>query len=401
MPEIDHKEIGKKLDLFHLEGANPGMVFWHPKGALVYHIIVDDLRTELAKQGYQELKTPNVLGLETFKKSGHFDNYQDKMYFAGNKNQIEKKEPRWVMTPMNCPGQLEIYKTKMHSYKELPLKFSEMGSVYRYEQPGEINGLFRCREFTIDDAHIFALPEQVTNEVAELIDFITRYYQKFEFAIDHIEFSTRPKKSIGTPEQWSQAEEALKKALKKAKIDYKLNPGEGAFYGPKIDFHIKDKHGRTWQLGTIQVDMSMPERLGCFYIDDAGEKKYPVMIHRAILGSIERFIGILLEHFEGALPLWLSPTQAVIASISDKVADYAQEVYDKIKREDIRCQIDDRSESISKKIRDAEIQKIPYILVIGEKEKEAEKVAVRDRKGDQGQKDLNQFIKDISKIKSL
>lgn len=382
MPKVDHREIGKNLDLFHFEGANPGVVFWHPKGAQLYHTIIDDLRGELKKQDYQELKTPNILGLETFKKSGHYDNYQDKMYFAGNKAQIEKKEPKWVMTPMNCPGQLEVYKAKMHSYKELPFKFSEMGSVYRYEQQGEINGLFRCREFTIDDAHIFALPDQVSKEVGKLIEFIIEYYKKFGFAIDHIELSTRPKKSIGTDEQWQQAEKFLDEALKFKKIDFKLNPGEGAFYGPKIDFHIKDNHRRTWQLGTIQVDLSMPERLECFYIDDKGEKKYPVMIHRAILGSIERFIGILLEHFSGALPVWLAPVQAIILPVSEKHLDYAKKVAQEM--DEVRLEIDSRNESVNKKIRDAELQKITYIVVVGDKEEKADKITVRTR----GTKDL-------------
>ncbi|MBM2821134.1 MAG: thrS, partial [Candidatus Berkelbacteria bacterium] len=343
-PQQDHKEIGKNLDLFHLEGENPGVIFWHPKGATLYNLIADDLKKELTKQGYQFLKTPNVLAIETFKKSGHYDNYQDKMYFAGNKSQIEKKEPKWVVTPMNCPGTLEVYKSKMHSYKELPIKFAEMGSVYRYEQPGEVNGLFRAREFTVDDAHIFALIEQVSDEVSLLIDFIIKYYKKYDFEIDHIELSTRPEKSIGTDEDWKITENALENALEKSKIKYKLNPGDGAFYGPKVDFHIKDNHGRTWQLGTIQVDMSMPERLGCFYIDEKGGKKYPVMIHRAILGSLERFIGILLEHFSGALPVWLAQTQVIILPITDKHIDYACGVSQELK--ETRVEVDKRSESV-------------------------------------------------------
>ncbi len=393
--EQDHKEIGKNLDLFHLEGENPGVVFWHPNGALVYNLVLDDLKAELVKQGYKLLKTPNILATETFKKSGHYDNYQDKMFFTGNKAQIEKKEPKWVVTPMNCPGQLEVYKANMHSYKELPIKYAEMGSVYRYEQPGEINGLFRCREFVVDDAHIFALPSQVSDEVVKLIKFIIEYYQKYDFKIDHIELSTRPEKSIGTDIQWQQTEEALKNALEKSETKYKLNPGDGAFYGPKIDFHIKDNHGRTWQLGTVQVDMSMPERLGCFYIDEQGEKQFPVMIHRAILGSVERFIGILLEHLGGALPVWLSPTQAIILPVSDKHLKYAKKVAAALAG--IRVEIDERSESVGKKIRDAELQKIPYIIVVGDKEEKDENITVRER----GSKDLKvQKVSDfIEKIK--
>jgi len=377
------------LDLFHLEGENPGVVFWHSKGATLFNLIVEDLNKELLKQGYQLLKTPNILALETFKKSGHYDNYQEKMFFTGNKAQMEKKELRWVMTPMNCPGQLEVYKSNMHSYKKLPIKYAEMGSVYRYEQPGEVNGLFRAREFMIDDAHIFALPEQVTDEVIKLIEFIISFYKKYDFEIDHIELSTRPKKSIGTDEQWTETERSLKEALEKSKTKYKLNPGDGAFYGPKVDFHIKDNHGRTWQLGTIQVDMSMPERLGCFYVDEKGDKKYPVMIHRAILGSIERFIGILLEHHCGAMPVWLAPIQAIILPVSEKHLDYAQKIAEELKG--FRIEIDERNESVGKKIRDAEIQKVPYIIVVGDKEVESGKIALRKRsEGDLGQKSIDE-----------
>ena len=380
--QIDHKEIGKVLDLFHLEGENPGVVFWHSKGATLYNLIVDDLKNELKTQGYKLLKTPNILALETFKKSGHYDNYQDKMFFTGNKAQMEKNEPKWVMTPMNCPGQLEVYKSTMHSYKELPIKLAEMGLVYRYEQPGEVNGLFRAREFMIDDAHIFALPKQVIGEVIKLIEFIISFYKKYDFEIDHIELSTRPEKSIGTDEQWAETEKALKEALEKSQTNYKLNPGDGAFYGPKVDFHIKDNHGRTWQLGTIQVDMSMPERLGCFYVDEKGEKKYSVMIHRAILGSIERFIGILLENDGGNLPEWLAPVQAMVLPVSDKHLNYAKKVAEDLG--DIRTEVDVRNESVGKKIRDAELQKIPYIIVVGDKEENDANITVRTR----GSKDL-------------
>lgn len=394
MENKDHKEIGRELDLFHLEGDNPGVIFWHPKGTTLYDIIVNDLKSNLLKNGYQFVKTPNILSLEIFKKSGHYNNYQDKMYFAGNKKQIEEKSPRWVMTPMNCPGTLSVYKSNMHSYKELPLKYAEMGSVYRYEQPGEINGLFRAREFTVDDAHIFALMNQAVDEVAKLINFIIKYYKKFDFEIDHIELSTRPEKSIGTDEEWQQTENVLKDSLKKENIKYKLNPGEGAFYGPKIDFHIKDSLGRTWQNGTIQVDMSMPKCLDCFYIDEKGDKKYPIMIHRAILGSPERFIGILLEHFKGAMPVWLSPIQTIILPVSEKHLDYAQKISKELSDENIRIEIDERNESVGKKIRDAEIQKIPYIIVVGDKEEKEQNITVRAH----GSKDLKtQPIKEFLK----
>lgn len=375
----DHKEVGKQLDLFHLEGDNPGVIFWHAKGAALYNIIANDLINELTKRDYKLLKTPNILEIETFKKSGHYDNYQDKMFFTGNKSQIDNKKPRWVITPMNCPGTLSVYKANLHSYKELPIKYAEMGSVYRYEQQGEVNGLFRAREFTVDDAHIFALPSQVCDEVIELIKFVKEYYGKYKFSIDHVELSTRPEKSIGSDEDWKITEKALTDALDKSKTKYKVNPGDGAFYGPKIDFHIKDSLDRTWQMGTIQVDMSMPERLGCFYIDDKGNKKYPVMIHRAILGSIERFIGILLEQDNGALPVWLSPVQAIILPISEKHIDYAKLTAVELLNKNLRCEVDYRNESVGKKIREAELQKIPYIIVVGDKEEKEKNITIRSR----------------------
>jgi len=396
MENIDHKELGRLLDLFHLEGDNPGVSFWHPKGTTIYNLIVDDLKKELSKDGYKLLKTPNILAIETFKKSGHYDNYQDKMFFTGNKSQIEKNEPHWVITPMNCPGTLSVYKANMHSYKELPIKYAEMGSVYRYEQPGEVNGLLRAREFTVDDAHIFALLDQISDEVVKLIDFIIKYYKKYSFEIDHIELSTRPEKSIGTDEDWQKTEKALKDALDSTKIKFKLNPGDGAFYGPKIDFHVKDNLGRTWQMGTIEVDMSMPERLGCFYTADDGAKKYPVMIHRAILGSVERFIAVLLEHTAGALPVWLSPVQVAILPVSEKHIKYAEKVAKELG--DVRVEIDSRNESVGRKIHDSEMQKIPYILVLGDKEEKDNNISVRQRY----QKDItvstiSDFIKLISK----
>lgn len=390
----DHKELGRILDLFHLEGKNPGVVFWHPKGTILYHLVVDHLRAKLKEQGYLEIKTPNILTSETFKKSGHYDNYRDKLFFAGNFVQIEQESPKWIITPMNCPGTLAVFNSTMRSYRDLPLKYSEMGQVYRYEQPGEVNGLLRVREFTVDDAHIFCLQKQAAEEIDKLVKFIPEFYKEYDFTNYHIDLSTRPKKSIGTDEQWQMMEGALKDILKKEKITYKENPGEGVFYGPKIDFHIEDFHGRSWQMGTIQFDLNIPERLDCFYIDEDGKKKHPVMVHRAIFGSIERFIAVLLEHTGGALPVWLAPTQAIILPVSEKHLDYAKKVAEEIKKSDIRIEIDLRNESVGKKIRDAEIQKIPYIIVVGDKEEKGKNITVRKR----GSKDLKILtIDEISK----
>jgi len=382
MQEADHKEIGRKLELFSFSKNVPGTCYWWPKGNTLFNLIVDDLKTRLKDQGYQDITTSTIISLDTLKKSGHYDNYRDKLFFVGNEKEMEEKKVNWCLKPMNCPGSIMIFNEEMRSYKDLPIKFSEVGMVYRYEQPGEVNGLFRARALTIDDAHIYCTEDQIESEIIKLIDFIYETYKRYGFENVSIELSTRPKKSIGTDEQWQRAEDGLVKALDDAKIKYKENKGEGAFYGPKIDFHIKDSLNRSWQLGTIQLDFAMAERLDANYIDKDGSKKHPVMIHRAILGSVERFIAVLLEHTAGSLPSWLPPVQAKILTVSDKHLEYAKKVAKEMGN--IRVEIDARNESINKKIRDAETQKVPYIIVVGDKEEKEENITVRAR----GSKDL-------------
>ena len=371
----DHKVIGRELKLFSFDEQVPGVVYWWPKGNLLFNLIVGDLKKNLDKQGYQDVKTSTVISVDTLKKSGHFDNYYEKLFFTGNSKDLEK--PKWCLKPMNCPGTVKIFNEEIHSYKELPLKFSEVGTVYRYEQAGEVNGLLRTRALTIDDAHIFCETTQIEEEIVKLIDFIYETYKRYGYEEINIELSTRPEKSIGTDEQWEKAESALKNALKIKKMDFKLNEGDGAFYGPKIDFHIKDSLGRSWQLGTIQLDFSMAERLEVYYVDQDGKKKIPVMIHRAILGSIERFTAILLEHTGGALPSWLAPVQAVVCPVSDKHNEYAAKISKELSDKDVRVEVDDRNESVGRKIRDGELQKVPYIIVVGDKEEKDENLSVR------------------------
>jgi len=391
----DHKEIGRQLGLFSFNRKVPGTVLWWPKGAILYDLIVEDLKLQLKKQGYQDVKTPTIISLDTLKASGHYDNYREKLFFTGNEKNMDQKKVNWCLKPMNCPGMIAIFNEDMHSYKELPIKISEVGTVFRYEQPGEVNGLFRVRAVTIDDAHIICHEDQIKKELLGLIDFIYKTYKKYSFDDIRIELSTRPEKSIGTDEQWHKAESALVKALEDAKIEYKENKGEGAFYGPKIDFHVKDSLGRSWQMGTIQLDFATAGRLDANYIDEKGQKKHPVIIHRAILGSVERFIAVLLEHTGGTLPVWLAPVQAIILPVSDKHIDYAKKVAADLSKADIRVELDDRSESVSKKIRDAELQKIPFIIVVGDKEEKEINITVRER----GKKDLKaQSVEDFIKI---
>ncbi len=405
MAEANHKEIGRQLGLFSFSRNVPGTVYWWPKGAILFDLIVDDIKEELKKQGYLDLKTAPIIDLDTLKASGHYDNFREKLFFTGNEEEMKKNKVNWCLKPMSCPGSIKIFNEQMHSYKELPIKFSEMGTVFRYEQPGEVNGLLRTRVITQDDAHIFCTQAQIEKEIIKLIDFIYETYKRYGFENVSIELSTRPKKSIGTDEQWKKAEDGLVEALKDAKIDYKVNEGEGAFYGPKIDFHIKDSLNRSWQLGTIQLDFAMAERLDAHYIDKEGNKKHPVMIHRAILGSVERFIAVLLEHMGGVLPVWLSPVQAIILPVSDKHIDYAKKVAKSAQgrsssgreMKNVRIEIDSRNESINKKIRDAELQKIPYIIVVGEKEEKDRNITVRKC----GSKDLKiqnieEFVKELN-----
>jgi threonyl-tRNA synthetase len=381
----DHRRLGKDLELFsfHQEGA--GFPFWHPNGMILYNTISDFSRREHVKAGYHEVKTPIILNEELWHKSGHWDKYRENMYFTTIDENIH------AVKPMNCPGHLLIYKSTAHSYREFPIKFFEFGLVHRHEKAGVLHGLFRVRQFTQDDAHILCTPEQIEPQIKEVIAFVMKIYKTFGFEGYKIELSTRPEKYIGSLDIWEKAECALKNVLDSLEIPYQLNPGDGAFYGPKIDFHIKDVLNRSWQCGTIQLDFSMPERFELEYTDADSQKKRPVMIHRALLGSMERFIGILLENYGGALPLWLAPVQVKILPISDKFMDYAVSVMEKLREKGLRVEIDDRSEKIGYKIRDAEVKKIPCMAIIGEKELEGS-VSVRFHgKGDQGSLRLEEF----------
>lgn len=414
--QTDHKEIGRELNLFSFNRKVPGTVLWHPKGAILFDLIVNDLKSKLTEQGYLDLKTSAIIDLDTLKQTGHYDNYREKLFFTGNEKEMEENKVDWCLKPMNCPGSIKIFTENMHSHKDLPVKYSEVGTVFRYEQPGEVNGLLRTRALTIDDAHIYCTEDQLKEELIKLIDFIHDHYTKYEFKDIRVELSTRPEKSIGTDEQWKKAEIGLITALEEKKIEYKENKGDGAFYGPKIDFHVKDALGRSWQMGTIQLDFSTAERLEAFYVDKDGQKKNPIIIHRAILGSVERFIGVLLESTGGALPAWLSPVQVMILPVSEKHNEYAKKVTRQLSNADviarsafrhasdaaisqvsIRTEIDERNESVGRKIRDAEIQKVPYIIVVGDKEIEADKIAVRERsKGDLGQQTIEEFKKHLT-----
>lgn len=383
----DHRRLGKELDLFsfHQEGA--GFPFWHPKGMILYNLIADYSRKRQLEAGYNEVKTPIILNEELWHRSGHWDKYRENMYFTTIDEAVH------AVKPMNCPGHLLIYKTSAHSYREFPIKLFEFGLVHRHEKAGVLHGLFRVRQFTQDDAHIFCTPEQIEEQIGEVMSFIMDMYRVFGFEEYRIELSTRPEKFIGSIEVWDRAEAALKSVLDKQKFPYQINPGDGAFYGPKIDFHIKDVLKRSWQCGTIQLDFSMPERFDLEYIDANSQRMRPVMIHRALFGSMERFIGILIEHYGGALPFWLAPVQLRILPVSDRFIGYARELQKKAADASIRVEIDERSEKVGYKIRDAEVKKIPFMAVVGEKEQEAGTVSVRQHgKGDLGSRTVTEFL---------
>ncbi len=370
----DHRKIGKALDLFSFHPEAPGMVFWHSKGWALFCEILKFWRHEHKKHGYSEVSTPIILAKKLWLQSGHWDHYKNSMYFT----KADQKE--FAIKPMNCPGNLLIYKQSMHSYRDLPLRIGEIGTVHRHEKAGVLAGLFRVRQLTQDDAHIFCTEKQVKKEVSKVVELIKHLYQVFGFEKFHMELSTRPKKSIGTDQMWRNSERILSEVLEELKIEYKVNPGDGAFYGPKIDFHIQDALERSWQCGTVQLDFAMPEAFKLFYIDKEGKKKPPIMIHRTALGSIERFIGILLEHCGGALPLWLSPVQVKILPVSEeKHKGYAKEINDTFFSAHIRSEINKNRDSVNRKVRDSEKQKIPYILVIGDEEEKEKLVAVRTR----------------------
>lgn len=359
----DHKKLGRELELFMISEYGPGFPFFLPKGMILRNELENFWYKEHTKEGYQIIKTPIMLNKELWELSGHWYNYRENMYTS------EIDEKTFAIKPMNCPGGMLVYKNSLHSYKDLPLRIGELGQVHRHEASGALNGLFRVRTFTQDDAHIFMRTDQIEEEVIRLINFIDRMYKTFNLTYS-IELSTRPEeKYIGDIEVWNKSEKALEEACLKSGHEYKINPGDGAFYGPKLDFHIKDSLGRVWQCGTIQLDMNLPERFDLTYIDSDGSKKRPVMLHRVIYGSIERFIGILIEHYAGVFPLWLSPVQVnVLPVVSSYHGDYAKEIYDYLIENDIRCEIDSRDEKLGYRLREAQIKKIPYTLILGEEE---------------------------------
>ncbi|KJF28419.1 threonyl-tRNA synthetase [Clostridium aceticum] len=385
----DHRKIGKELDLFSLQEEGPGFPFFHPKGMVLRNQLESFWRTEHIKRGYEEIRTPIILNEDLWHQSGHWDHYKENMYFT------KIDEADYAVKPMNCPGSILMYKRKMHSYRDLPIRMGELGLVHRHELSGALHGLMRVRCFTQDDAHIFMLPEQIKDEIIGVIDFVDYFYNIFGFKY-HIELSTRPENSMGTDEEWDLAINALKEALDEKQLKYKVNEGDGAFYGPKIDFHLEDCIGRTWQCGTIQLDFQMPQRFDIHYVGADGEKHRPIMIHRVIFGSIERFIGILIEHYAGKFPAWLAPIQAKILPITDHHHGYALKLKEEMAQKGLRVEVDTRNEKIGYKIREAQLSRVPYMLVIGDKEVETQSVAVRSReKGELGSVEAASFIQDL------
>lgn len=381
----DHRKLGRDLDLYSLQEEGPGFPFFHPKGMVLRNQLEDYWRKEHVKHGYQEIKTPIILNRDLWIRSGHWDHYQENMYFT----KIDDMD--YAVKPMNCPGSMLVYNRKIHSYRDLPLRIGELGLVHRHELSGTLHGLMRVRCFTQDDAHIFMLPEQIKEEIIGVIDMVDQCYNMLGFKY-HVELSTRPEEAMGSVEDWDKATNALREALEEKGLPYKINEGDGAFYGPKIDFHLEDCLGRTWQCGTIQLDFQMPERFDLTYIGSDGEKHRPVMIHRVIFGSIERFIAILTEHFAGAFPAWLAPVQVKLLAITDRSNEYISNLMDDFLNNEIRAESDLRNEKIGYKIREAQMEKVPYMLVVGDKEVENGTVAVRSRKnGDMGVMKVEEF----------
>ena len=384
----DHRRLGKELDLFSLQAEGPGFPFFHPKGMVILNNLMDFWKKEHTKRGYCEIRTPLILERSLWIQSGHWDHYRDNMYFT------EIDERPFAIKPMNCPGGMLVYKSQIRSYRDLPLRMAELGVVHRHERSGVLHGLMRVRCFTQDDAHLYCRPDQVKDEIKGIMD-LCRFIYKDVFGFKYtMELSTRPDNSMGSEEQWKIAETALQQALEETGSEYKLNPGDGAFYGPKIDFHLEDCIGRTWQCGTIQLDFQMPEKFDLKYIGDDGKEHRPVMLHRTVLGSLERFFGILIENIAGAFPYWIAPLQARVLPVSDEFVEYGKSVEQTLRSWGVRVETDERDEKLGKKIRDAQTQKVPYMIVIGEKERESGTVAPRERaKGDLGSMSLEQFRK--------
>jgi threonyl-tRNA synthetase len=386
----DHRKLGKELGLFTFSDLAPGMPLWQPNGMAIWNELTDLWRTENRTRGYDEVKTPILFDVELFKASGHWQNYRDNMYFT------DVEDRPMALKPMNCPGHAQLFKDVRRSYRELPIRFSEQGLVHRHEPSGTLHGLMRVRHITQDDAHIFCTEDQIEDEVTAALDFGFALYDLFGFE-PKLELSTRPEKRLGSDEMWDRAETALENALKRHGLEYEVNAGDGAFYGPKIDLHMRDSLGRSWQLGTVQLDYQMPERLDLTYTGADNAEHRPVMIHRALLGSFERFIGILIEHYAGEFPLWLTPVQAIVLPISDRHVEAARETVAQLRAAGVRATIDERAESIGRKIRDAELSKIPYMLVVGDREAEAGAVAVRRHtEGDQGTVSIGEFAQRVA-----
>ena len=388
----DHRKLGRKQDLFHFQEEAPGLVFWHPKGWTLYNVVRDYVRAKLAGKGYQEINTPLVLDRSLWEKSGHWDKFHEDMFTTSSENRD------YAIKPMNCPGHIQVFNQGLKSYRDLPLRFAEFGSCHRNEASGTLHGLMRVRGFTQDDAHIFCTEDQIQSEVSGFIDLLFEVYGDFGFHEVIMKLSTRPENRVGDDASWDKAEQALEQAINATGVEWELQPGEGAFYGPKIDFSLKDSIGRIWQCGTIQADFSMPGRLGAQYVDDNSEKQTPVMLHRAILGSLERFIGIIIEHHAGSFPLWLAPVQVVVSSITQHQSEYALSVAQTVKDHGFRVNTDLRNETINLKIRQHALQRVPYQLIIGAREQENETVAVRTRDGkDLGVLELSAFIDQVRK----
>ena len=382
----DHRKIGKQLDLFHQQEESPGMVFWHPNGWAIWQQVEQYMRSVYKRSGYQEVRCPMVLDVSLWKKSGHWDNYAENMFFT------ESEKHTYALKPMNCPGHVQVFNTGLHSYRELPIRYGEFGGCHRNEPSGALHGIMRVRAFTQDDGHIFCTPEQVEAEVTAFHLQAMKVYADFGFTDLAIKLALRPEKRIGSDEFWDRTEEMLRRALRAAGVEWEELPGEGAFYAPKIEYHLKDSIGRAWQVGTMQVDFMMPERLDAEYVDEHSQKKHPVMLHRAIVGSMERFIGILIEHHAGLLPSWLAPVQAVVLNITDAQGDYVREVTQTLVDKGFRVQSDLRNEKVGYKIREHTMQKVPYLLVVGDREKETGTLAVRTRSGeDLGSLSLTDF----------
>jgi threonyl-tRNA synthetase len=383
----DHRKIGKALDLFHSQDEAPGMVFWHNRGWTIYLAVQEYIRDKLRHHGYEEVHTPQVIDRTLWEKSGHWDKFGDMIFTTHSENRD------YAIKPMNCPAHIQIYNHGLKSYRDLPLRLAEFGSCHRNEPSGTLHGLMRVRNFVQDDAHIFCTEEQILDEVLAFNDLLYEVYRDFGFEDVLVKLSTRPEKRVGEDELWDKAEKSLEDALNKRGLDWELQPGEGAFYGPKIEYSLRDCLNRVWQLGTIQLDFSMPGRLGATYIAEDNSKQVPVMLHRAILGSIERFIGILIEHYAGAFPLWLSPVQAVVMNITDRQADFCQELAKSLQDKGFRAELDLRNEKIGFKIREHTLQRTPYLLVVGDREMENRSVAVRTRSGeDLGSMPLEELI---------